>query len=146
MPTKRHVPKIKPDLSYAWDRAATTVLTRINGAFGNEEPLDPGVNFFVLALEALGARTRHSCEGHPTGFYVSFVASYELAKEVSAAGYFSVEIIDDNVWAMRKTGTENGIPNYSEADKAQTLRWAAQAWIGAFGERLAGMDCLKEPN
>ncbi|MBC8737064.1 hypothetical protein F6X40_09610 [Paraburkholderia sp. UCT31] len=131
-------------LNHPWDRAASSELTRVSGAFGNHETLDTGVNFFVLALEALGARPRFSCEGHPTGFYVAFEAPYELALEIEGAGFFSVEIEGQNYWSIRKTKTEHVSEGYTEAKKVRTLRWAAEAWVRVFGERLAGIQCVKE--
>ena len=135
---------LKSNPSHPWDRARTTVLIRKNGAFRNDEPLDTGVNFFVLALEALGAVPRFSCEGHPTGFYVAFEASYELAFEIHCAGFFSVEIEGPNYWSIRKANTERMSERYDEADKVDTLRWATDAWLRTFGNRLASLDCVKE--
>ena len=135
----------KTNPNHPWDRAAACVLTRLDERFGRQEPIDVGVNFFVLALEALGARPRFSCEGHPTGFYVAFEAPYELALEISKAGFFSVEISGPNYWAIRKRNTESMEKPYTEAKKAETLRWAADAWVRTFGDRLAGLECLKEP-
>ncbi|MDO8415188.1 MAG: hypothetical protein Q7S87_03130 [Agitococcus sp.] len=130
--------------NHPWDLAKRQVLTRNSSVAGDTrcEALDPGVNFFVLALEALGATTRFSCEGHPYGFYVAFDADYDLAREISRAGFFTIEISGNGIdeWVMRKSGTEanplkraNG---YTEADKARTLRWAAEAWVSCFGQRL----------
>lgn len=132
-----------PAADNPWDRAARLQLTRTNAVFGNPEPIDPGANFFVLALEALGAKTRFSCEGHPTGFYVAFEAPYDLAAKVKSAGFFSVEIEGQNQWSMRKTNAE-WMPQkpHSEADKAQILRWAADAWVARFGADLMKSDEL----
>jgi len=132
-------------LNHPWDRAKATVLVRTNGAWGDQEKVDPGVNFFVLALEALGATPKFSCEGHPTGFYVTFEASYELAREIEAAGFFTVEISRNNGWVIRKGNTERIETGYTERDKEQTLRWATEAWISRFGDRLASLECLKKP-
>lgn len=128
-------------VNHPWDRAKTTVLTRV-GSFGQQQPLDPGVNFFVLALEALGARPRFSCEGHPLGFYVAFEAPYELALQIHGAGFFSVEILGPDYWAIRKTNTEHMAEGHSEVEKARTLRWAADAWARVFGDRLASLECI----
>jgi hypothetical protein len=144
--------KLKDSLNHPWDRAAATVLTRANGTWGEKEAIDVGVNFFVLALEALGAKPRFSCEGHPAGFYVAFEAPYELALEIAKAGYFTVEIASNNsywnipdYWSIRKANAERMEQPYTEEAKASTLRRAADAWLRAFGERLAGLECLKEP-
>jgi hypothetical protein len=129
---------------HPWDRAAATELTRINGYFGNLEKVDRGANFFVLALEALGAHTRFSCEGHPTGFYVAFDASYALALELSSAGGFTVEIEGPNSWSIRKIASEAELgEHYSETRKVQSLRLAAEMWVSHFGDRLAGLECLR---
>lgn len=129
--------------NHPWDRAATSVLIR-TGSYGRQEKVDPGANFFVLALEALGATPRFSCEGHPYGFYVAFEAPYELALEINAAGHFTVEISGKDYWAIRKERSENAEAEYTEADKQRSLRWATEAWIRAFGGRLSSMDCFKE--
>jgi hypothetical protein len=135
--------KLTQNPNHPWDRARASVLIRKNGVFRNDEPLDTGVNFFVLALEALGAVTRFSCEGHPTGFYVAFEASYELALEIHSAGFFTVEIEGPNYWSIRKTNSERMSEGNHEANKVETLRWATDAWLRTFGNRLAGLDCVK---
>lgn len=145
MPTKSIATKKNPSAAVnPWDICAKQNLTRTNGAFGQDEPLDTGVNFFVLALEALGATTKFSCEGHPAGFYVAFEANYELALEISTAGFFSVEIEGKNYWSIRKTKTETGVKkgDYTENDKVRSLRWAAEAWVKTFGERLGDLAKL----
>jgi hypothetical protein len=80
--------------------------------------LEPGVEFFVLMLEQLGAVTEFSCEGHPHGFYIMFHGPYELAWRLSLDSQQELEC---------------------ERDKAQILRRAATAW-----ERDIGR--LKVPN
>lgn len=121
---------------HPWDIAATVPLFRSNHSFDLEE-LDRGVNFFVLALEALGATPQFSCEGHPRGFYIAFEAEYALALRIQNAGFFSVEVEGERYWSIRKMRTEQYAGKYSEEDKARTLRWAADAWLETFGERLA---------
>lgn len=89
--------------------------------------LDPGVNFFVLALNALGVKTKFSCEGHPNGFYITFYAPERTAREISAARFFHVEIENEpNYWSLRLC--EQG----TKAAQKKTLSWAAQAWKKAF--------------
>jgi len=132
----------KPNQNHPWDRAGASVLTRFNEVFNEQQPLDTGVNFFVLALEALGAKPRFSCEGHPTGFYVAFEAPYELALEIEGAGFFTVQIERLNYWSIRKTNTEQ-MSEATEAEKVRTLRWAVEAWVRVFGERLASLECVK---
>lgn len=102
------------------------------------ETLEPGVNFFVLALEELGAKTNFSCEGHPRGFYVAFEAPYELAIEIRKAGQFSVEIWEENTWTIRNIYAENNTPNgYTDYQRQEALRYAATCWVDYFGPRLA---------
>lgn len=127
--------------NHPWDRAASVPIRSDDYRVG--ESLDPGVNFFVLALRALGAKTRFSCEGHPTGFYITFEAPYKLALEVKSAGFFRVEIEGEGYWSIRRSEyTHDGGP-YTEKVKVDVLRWATEAWIRTFGDRLAGLDCLK---
>jgi hypothetical protein len=142
MPTKSASKKPAKAVTHPWDICAQQRLTRTNGAFGHEEPLDPGVNFFVLALEALGAKPKFSCEGHPTGFYVAFNADYALAQEISGAGYFSVEISGENYWAMRTRETPMDDEEYCDAHRVRKLRWATEAWIRVFGSRLGNLATL----
>jgi hypothetical protein len=58
------------------------------------QSLDRGVNYFVLALERLGATTLHSCDGHgnPKHFYLMFRAPLSLAVKVADIGFFTVTI------------------------------------------------------
>ena len=112
-----------------WDAARKLKIVRHD--YRKNEVIDPGVNFFVLTLEAIGAKPKYSCEGHPSGFYVLFHASYELAMEIEKPGYFTVELSSRshgrNWWCIRP-----GRDFTSERDKRQTLRWAAAAWQKAF--------------
>lgn len=123
--------------NHAWDKAAATVLQRRSGTKCDLENIDPGVNFFVLALEALGAKPKYSCEGHPRSFYICFQADYELALEIRSAGYFTVEAEGRDYWSIRKMAGEYMQNPYTLADRDQTLRWATDAWLSKFGERLA---------
>lgn len=107
-----------------WLSAMLPALQRKPRDFDKLETIDPGVNFFVLALEHLGAKTFYSCEGHPNGFYVYFSASYALAKRIQAAGFFSVEI-EPAGWAIRL----NAQRNYTQRERDFTLRLAADAWM-----------------
>ena len=125
--------------NHPWDLAAATPLTRQSTPLYKPQVIDPGVNFFVLALEALGATTQFSCEGHPAGFYVLFSAPYELALSIRNAGFFSVEINGPGTWAIRKLSAEFAQSPYTEKDKAEVLRAAADAWMGHFGDRLSSL-------
>lgn len=107
----------KPNI---WDEAAALKVYR------GGELLDPGVNFFVLMFDKLGLPTTYSCEGHPGGFYVTFHGSYEEALAIKRAGFFSVEIEDENYWSIRW--------HMTEGNKADAMRWAAEAWQSRFGD------------
>lgn len=101
-------------------------------------PLDPGVNFFVLALEFLGLKTSYSCEGHPRGFYVTFHASYAMARSIKAAKYFLVEIEGDDYWSIRLSETTGTRRKYSDDDRIRVLSGAARSWVAHFN--------LNQPN
>ena len=84
------------------------------------ETLEPGVNFFVLALEYLGAETLFSCEGHPKGFYIQFRSSYDTALKINSLKYFSVKLFDMDVWKISRN--EYGFEaekcrNYQDGDR-----------------------------
>ena len=110
--------------SAPWD--AATRLRLLRSDYRPGEILELGVNFFVLALQALGTKTQYSCEGHPYGFYLTFHACYPLARQIQSGGYFSVEIEGENYWSIRHN--DRSAP-WSERKKRQMLRWAAQAWV-----------------
>lgn len=119
-----------------WDAARRRRLTRM-GQFGRDETLDPDVNYFVESLEHMGALPLASCDGHgdACGFYVLFDASYPLARKIKSAGYFRVEIENDEPpftggrFSLRLPPKDGG-PCCVKDEKslAQTLRWAADAW------------------
>jgi hypothetical protein len=81
-------PKI---LNSQWDHACVQKVYR-KDIFGQEHLLEPGVNYFVLKLEDLGARTLFSCEGHPRDFYILMEADYQLALVIARCGFFNVAI------------------------------------------------------
>jgi hypothetical protein len=102
---------------------------------GKRQQIDPGVNFFVLALGHFGAMTLFSCEGHPGGFYIVFRSTEKLARRVHSCGFFSVELErgtreyslrlrDVDILADRK----RDVVLWTEASKAKVLRWASAAW------------------
>ena len=109
------------------------------------EPLDPGVNFFVLALEHLGAKTLFSCDGHGRlkQFYVMFKAPYKLACAVARVGYFEVELSKrPGVFSLRcrmdplRCISKKNTPRTKETRQkewATLLTYAAHAWEEAFG-------------
>lgn len=103
----------------------------IKSDYGTEETLEKGVNFFILALEILGAKPRFSCEGHPNGFYICFHAPYKLALEIESCGFFRVSISRSiafsskrNYWRMDLGNTER----LSEQRRLDCLNQAALAW------------------
>jgi hypothetical protein len=110
-----------------WAEWCTRSLTRQSSGSGKLETLDPGVNFFVEALEAAGATTQFSCEGHPNGFYVAFFSDYDLALRVHAAGFFEIEFVHVGYWCIRlKT-----LSTEDDFAKRRALNWAADAWVKA---------------
>lgn len=132
--------------THPYDQAAAQALVRqfrpIGDAWiGESVEIERGVNFFVLALEALGAQTRASCEGHPTGFYIVFDAPYELVLNLAAAGYFTYEAnMHRNVWALRwEHGEQSALDRGGEPLKQDALRFIAHVWMLHFGERLAAL-------
>jgi hypothetical protein len=118
-------------------------------------PIDPGINFFVLALEELDAATEYSCEGHPETAYVSFKAPLRLGKDIHLTGTFFVlsdessesrpdDICDFAMYARDFTRV-NGRLNirferdveYTEETRVTFLRQSAEVWMHYFGDRLS---------
>jgi hypothetical protein len=123
-------------LQNPWDAAQSMVLIRHDAETGQDTPLEPGVNFFVLMLETLGATTRFSCEGHPEGFYVVFESSPELARSITHTGFFTVEIWEgEGDYAMRISEHlfEKYVGPWSDAARKEHLRLAAVRWVERFG-------------
>ncbi len=117
-----------------WDEARKLKVMRHD--YKDNEIIDPGVNFFVLTLEHLGATPKYSCEGHPGGFYILFEASYDLAMRIEEPGFFTVALASRNhgrdwwtLGASREWETER--------EKCQVLRWAAAAWQRAFWKPIS---------
>ena len=109
----------KPNI---WDEACQLEIIR------DGEPLDPGVNYFVLMLEQLGLATEFSCEGHPNDFYIMFFAPYEAALDIKSAGYFTVEIEGMERWSLRLSYRLK-----TSGERVDRFRWAAGAWEKRFG-------------
>jgi len=97
-------------------------------AYRDGEKLDPGVNYFVFMLDQMGLRTLYSCEGHPGGFYVTFIAPYEKALEIKKAEFFSVEIEGENYWSIRRHS-----PLMDEREVVDAMRWATDSWEKRLG-------------
>jgi hypothetical protein len=119
--------------SKAFRRASKLRLYRWPNGFLTHElqRLDPGVNYFVAMLEQLGCATHWSCEGHPKGFYVVFVASYELALSIKNCGFFEVEIEGQSRWSIRRK-TIDALRQQS-LPKDHALGLAAAAWERSLG-------------
>jgi len=119
-----------------WDAARRQLLIRHDAETGEDVPLERGVNFFVLMLEQLGATTHFSCEGHPEAFYVVFESSPELARAITHAGSFTVEIWDGEAnYALRIS--EHLFAQYlgpwTNQTREEHLRHAAENWVERFG-------------
>lgn len=117
----------KQRLITTWRQAAKLKIHRTDSSQIYRGLIDPGVNYFVLMLEQLGARTEYSCEGHPNNFYVLFNAPYSVALAVANAGYFTVEIEDRGQWSMRMRPVE------TDEERCRILKYAADAWTKTFG-------------
>ncbi len=134
MPATRKVVRVdssvpRPDWVKAelpWDAACKLKVVRSD--YRPNEVIDPGVNFFVLTLEALGARTKYSCEGHPGGFYVYFKAPYAVAQAIQRCGNMRVEVGRDVGWWRLSIGIEG--EEMTDSRRKRVLRWAAMAWRG----------------
>jgi hypothetical protein len=143
--------KTAPDWALAeepWEAAKQEKVIRYDYR-AEGEVLDPGVNFFVLTLEHLGARPVYSCEGHghKEGLYIVFKAPYHLALRIASPGFFSIELIPRKRKALLNLSKrEQAVPfgrgwwrlSLERAswkngeDKARSLNWAAQAWQKEF--------------
>lgn len=108
--------------------------------------LEPGIKFFILALEELGAVTKYSCEGHPLNAYVSFDATERLAKQIHMTSTFHVKAFSNAVTvgsviecAMYALNPDSDRMSYTEETRVQFLRESAQRWMEFFGDRLTGL-------
>ena len=121
-----------PRTPHPFDAATKLSVIRESPPVYPPAELDPGVKFFALMLEQIGAVTHYSCEGHPNGFYITFSANYPTALSISQCGFFNVEVDRRlDYWILRMTGNE--VHMKTKAQKLRTLRWAAEAWIKRFG-------------
>jgi len=116
-----------------WDIACRLELDRTSPCKTYTGPIDPGVNYFVLMLEQLGAKTSYSCEGHqpnyskePFSFYISFSAPLRVALMVRECGFFAVELEGKNLWSLRRTFNDI-------AAKETCFRLAADCWENCLG-------------
>jgi|LakMenE01Jun11ns_1017448.scaffolds.fasta_scaffold8270523_1 hypothetical protein len=127
MATAKKNAKLTPKKENIWDTARRLVLHRSSPCGIYSEIIDPGVNYFVLMLEQLGAITHYSCEGHPDGFYVLFKASLTIAEKIHACGYFTVELEGNGLWSIRTRRLK------ADNERVALLRWAAEAWEEKLG-------------
>jgi hypothetical protein len=83
----------KKEPNTPWDLAQQHTLIRCSPCKGDAPyVLELGVNYFVLKLESLGAKTHWSCEGHPSGFYMVFSAPFALATKIAYASSNGADI------------------------------------------------------
>ena len=126
-----------------WEAARALQVIRGNSTLP-PRPIDPGVNFFVLMLEQLGARTIDTCEGHPDGFYIVFCGPYELARRIARLDNFDVKLQEDNWFhlsldfAYRRDG---GIATWTDERRVAWLAGAAEDWTREFGP-LKALEAL----
>ena len=114
--------------AHVWDLAGSIPISRACPMKGQSGPLKPGVKYFVLQLDRLGATTAFSCEGHPDGFYVTYYATERVARKIASCGGFLTEINAHPGWRL-------SLRRDVSADKhrVEALRSAAAAW-----ERMLG--------
>lgn len=122
---KRRRGRIAP--AEIWDAACKLVVERVSPCGIYSGPVDPGVNYFILMLEQLGARTLYSCEGHPNNFYVSFEAPLRVAEKIRECGYFSIELEGHNAWSLRINRP------IEEKERLYILSFAASSWEQKLG-------------
>lgn len=142
MPKEQHVK--------TWAQANKLVIHRISPCGTYRGPIDRGTNYFVLALEQLGATTNYSCEGHPNGFYVVFHAPLHIVAAIKTCGFFTVEfesaierengeISDVSAWSLRINS------DVTEDQRRMVLQSAAQAWTKKFGPIIYSQECKHVP-
>ncbi len=110
-----------------WEEACKLKIFRSSPCGIYTGRIEPGVNFFVLMLEQIGAVPHYSCEGHPNGFYVLFHAPVALALKIKQCGYFTVEVEGKNTWSIRLNS------DLTAESRAYVLSSAAEAWFKRFG-------------
>lgn len=116
-----------------WKQARRLRIKRTSPCGIYSDIIEPGVNYFVLMLEQLGAVTHYSCEGHPAGFYIVFAAPIAVAERIKRCGFFRVELegkmhrcARTYLWSLRADYDE-------EENKERALSWAAASWTREFG-------------
>lgn len=101
--------------------------------------IEPGVNYFVLALEQLGASTEYSCEGHPNSFYVVFESTQQTAERIRSCGFFAVELEGENRWSLRINR------DIDDTERQLILQYAAKAWTKRFGPIIYSKEYSHAP-
>jgi hypothetical protein len=123
----------------SWAEAARLKLYRDSPCKTYTGLIESGVNYFVLALEQLGAVTQYSCEGHPNNFYILFSAPQEIAEDIRACGFFVVELEGPDTWSIRINR------DIAESERKDILRFAAQAWTKKFGPLVYSQERKHAP-
>lgn len=138
--TVNHIPKIvkigRGKNHNVWDDACALTLIRHNptSSIYSGIPIDPGVTYFILQMERLGCETYYSCQGHPTGFYVSFISSDAIARQFVNAGFFYVQLTE--LPGRYRLGLDTV---HTEKERIHTMRQAAQVWEQVFGPLDLGL-------
>lgn len=118
-----------------WDKGRKLKIIR-GSPCGTYPPrsLDPGVNYFILALEKLGCITHYSCEGHfrkshkIPQFYIAFESKRSTIKLLKQLLPKTVSLKKElrNLWVLRID-----FKNYK--DKTLKLRRLVKKWNKTIG-------------
>lgn len=142
--------KIFPQGTAAFDRHARTSCLRDDSYGRGLVEMEPGVRFFIRAIETLGGRTRWSCEGHERGdkpgfydgsFYIAFEADYRAAVAIKKLGFFSVEVEGENAFSLRRHTNEETLQ-----EATSILRLAAKHWVAKVPEFDQHPDMVQKPS
>ncbi len=129
------------NLDTSWDRFRKLHLKRVGVPTFSSTEIEQGVNYFVLQLERIGAVPLASCEGHPRGFYIMFIADFTIARHVASAGFFNISLFEGpNHQTIDKAVLASETRFILELRHAETirdrnyaLRLACEAWDRKFG-------------
>jgi hypothetical protein len=116
-----------------WDKARQRTLRRPNPFRPSRRVrLDRDCNYFVLALERLGATVEFAACNRLVGFYVDFRAPYRLAERIARLGYLPIQLVGRQR-VSRRGGVAPLLPCWSlrlprGPGHRETLRAAAEAW------------------
>lgn len=117
-----------------WDLARKIEVIRGNYLYP-PKALDPGVRFFVLMLEQLGCKTFYSCEGHPTGFYITFNGRIAIARRIVGCGFMTVTVESDG---FRMSLSVEQLVEISTRDRNGFLRTRRKAGVRSSGRSPTG--------